>query len=265
MKTEVRYYNDFSDNFVKTRNQEKTVPENYRFIKKNLIARFLGLVLFGVLKIVAFIYGKIWLGLKIEGKSKLRAYVRDTKKGYYVYANHTLALGDVFNPALYSPVHPYYVCDSSNLGIPILGPILPLVGALPIPESIRGKKRLFDAISTRAKQKKAIVIYPEAHLWPYYTEIRPFETSAFSFPVRDELPVFTAATTFKARKGHRRPRITIFIDGPFYPKTDEKDFSSERALLKAKAASLHDQAYTSLKSRAKLSTEKYIIYKKREH
>ncbi|MBQ3271197.1 1-acyl-sn-glycerol-3-phosphate acyltransferase [Candidatus Saccharibacteria bacterium] len=264
------YYRDFSDNFVETKNQTKSVPENYHFIKKNPVLKLAGAVLFLILKLVAAIYGKFWLGLKIEGKDKLRTYVKSTKKGYYLYANHTLTLGDVFNPALYNPIHPYYVCDSSNLGIPILGPILPLVGALPIPDSIRGKKRLFDAISTRAKQGKAIVIYPEAHLWPYYTGIRPFDSTAFSFPVRDDLPVFTATTTFHAWKGHKKPRITIFIDGPFYAKTDTLANSiptsslSERALQKVKASSLHDQALSALKKRAASSTIKYIDYKKRE-
>ena len=164
-------------------------------------------------------------------------------------------LGDVFNPALYSPVHPYYVCDSSNLGIPILGPILPMVGALPIPDSIRGKKQLFDAISTRAKQGKAIVIYPEAHLWPYYTKIRPFETTAFNFPVRDNLPIFTATTTYQKKKNREKPRLTIFIDGPFIP---DLELPKKDCLKK-----LHDQVYQQLVKRSELSDTEYITYQKK--
>ena len=250
------YYSDYSDNFVETRNQTKTVPENYRFIKKNPLYNLTGAVFFVLLKLIALIYGKCFLGLKIEGKDKLRTYVKTTKKGYFLYANHTLTLGDVFNPALYNPVHPYYICDSSNLGIPILGPILPMVGALPIPDSIRGKKHLFDAISTRAKQGKAIVIYPEAHLWPYYTEIRPFESSAFSFPVRENLPIFTATTVYTKWRHHKKPRVTIYVDGPFMP-VDTTD-------RKARAASLETKTHAAMAKRAQLSTVKYITYKKRE-
>ena len=150
------YYSSYSDNFVETKNQGKTVPENYKFIKKNPLYNLAGAFLTQVLKLVGLVYGKCALGLKIEGKGKLKSYVKSEKKGYFIYANHTLTLGDVFNPGLYNPVHPYYICDSSNLGIPILGPILPMVGALPIPESIRGKKHLFNAISARVRSKKAI-------------------------------------------------------------------------------------------------------------
>lgn len=251
------YYNDYSDDFVETKNQAKSVPENYRFIKKNPLYNLTGAILSQVLKLVGLIYGKFALGLKIEGKEKLRAYVKSTKKGYFLYANHTLTLGDVFNPGLYNPVHPYYICDSSNLGIPILGPLLPMVGALPIPESIRGKKHLFDAISTRVRKGKAIVIYPEAHLWPYYTEIRPFESSAFSFPVRENLPVFTATTVYTKWKHHKKPRVTIYLDGPFT--------ANENLDKKARATSLETQARAAMVDRAKLSTVKYLIYKKLEN
>lgn len=251
------YYTDYNNNFVETKNQAKTVPENYKFIKKNPLYNLTGCFLSQVLKLVGLIYGKCALGLKITGKDKLKTFIKSEKKGYFIYANHTLTLGDVFNPGLYNPVRPYYICDSSNLGIPILGPILPMVGALPIPESIRGKKHLFDAISARAKQGKAIVIYPEAHLWPYYTDIRPFEPSAFSFPVRENLPIFTATTVYTKWKHHKKPRVTIYIDGPF---------SADQTLdKKARTASLEAQARAAMKSRAELSTIKYITYKKRDN
>lgn len=252
------YYNDYSDDFVTTSNQSKTVPDDYIFIKKNPFARIFGAAAFFILKLIALAYAHFTLHLKVVGKDKLKAYVNSIKKGYYIYANHALPYGDVYNPALYNPVHPYYICDSSNLGIPVLGPILPYVGALPIPESIRGKKNLFDAISTRTKQGKAIVIYPEAHVWPYYTGIRPFDTISFNFPVRDNLPIFTATTTFQPRKNRdKRPRVTIYIDGPFYP--------DENLDKKSRIAALHDKAYNTLASRAKLSTIKYIDYQKREN
>ena len=250
------YYSSLSDNFVETKNQAKTISENYRFIRSNIFAKIFGTFLFLFFRLIAKIYACFILHLKIKGKDKLKSYVKSTKKGYYIYANHVLTYGDVYNPALYSPVHPYYICDSSNLGIPVLGPLLSYVGALPIPDSIRGKKNLFDAISTRAKQGKAIIIYPEAHVWPYFTKIRPFETTSFSFPVRDNLPIFTATTTFQPRKNtHKKPRITIYIDGPFYP-----DESLDK---KSRAEDLHDKAYDALVSRAKLSAAEYIHYQKR--
>lgn len=251
------YYNDYSDNFVETKNQSKSVPDNYQFIKTGPFTKLAGAILFCIFKFIGRIYAIFVLGLRVEGKYKLKNYRKSTKSGYYIYANHVLTYGDVYNPALYNPVHPYYICDSSNLGIPILGPILPLVGALPIPDSIRGKKRLFDAISTRAKEGNAIIIYPEAHVWPYYTKIRPYDTTSFAFPVRDNLPIFTATTTFTSRKFRKKPRVTIYIDGPF---------SAPEELNKhEKSTYLRDKALRSMEQNSGRSTAKYINYKKREN
>ena len=273
----IQYYDSLTDDFVESKNQAKKVPENYRFIKTSLLYNAAGAFLFQILKLIGFFYAKFALHLKIEGKEKIKNYLNSpvdhhfdpqksakigisnlasSPKGYYIYANHTLKLGDVFNPALYNPVHPYYVCSSSNLGIPILGPILPIVGALPIPDSISGKKQLFRAISTRAKQGKAIVFYPEAHLWPYYTKIRPFEKSAFSFPIRDNLPIFTATTVFTEHPHRKKPNVAIYIDGPFYP---DKDLDK-----KARVKKLHDEAFTKMTERTKLSDYEYIKYQKRQ-
>lgn len=245
------YYHDFSDNLVETKNQSKKVPENYKWVKKNPFYIGLGWILFQILKLVGLIYGKFALGLKIIGKRKLKI-----DSGYYIFANHTQPLGDVFNPALYSVKKPYYICDSSNLGIPILGPILPLVGALPIPESIRGKKKLFDAISYRAKSGNAIIIYPEAHVWPYCTFIRPFETTAFNFPIRDNLPSFTATTIYKKRKFRKKPRTVIKIDGPFYPNYDLEKKERIRAL--------HMEITNQLVKRTQESNIEYIRYEKKD-
>lgn len=245
----IYHYKTLSNDLVKTKNQAKKVPEGYKWIKKNPLYIATGAVLFVVLKLVALIYGKIALGLKIEGKGKLKI-----RSGYYIYANHTQPLGDVFNPALYSVKKPYYICDSSNLGIPILGPILPLVGALPIPDSLRGKKKLFDAISTRAQQGNAIIIYPEAHVWPYYTKIRPFETTSLNFPIRDNLPAFTATTIYKKWPHHKKPRVIIKIDGPFYP-----DESLDKH---ARIQNLHMEITNSLVKRSQESTVEYIRYEK---
>lgn len=271
----IYYYKDFEEDFVKTKKQGKKIPENYQWIKRNPLQIFFGGIMFRIFKIYGYFYSKIILHLKIEGKEKIIDYKNNVNRrkttqkyaklghssitsrgGYYIYANHTLPLGDVFNPSLYSPAHPYYICDSSNLGIPVLGPILPYVGALPIPESVRGKKHLFDAISYRAKQGNAIIIYPEAHVWPYYTKIRPFTTTSFNFPIRDDLPAFTATTVFKTPKKERgRPRITIYIDGPFTPKGDN-------LTKKEKIKSIYEQVVNQMIARSKESDYEYHTYEK---
>lgn len=41
-----------------------------------------------------------------------------------------------------------------------------------------------NAIEARLSKKHPIVICPEAHVWEYYTRIRPFADTSFRFPAR---------------------------------------------------------------------------------
>ena len=54
-----------------------------------------------------------------------------------------------------------------------------------------------EAVDKRLAQKNCLVIYPEAHVWPYYTGIRKFPAGdkSFKYAVRNKLPIFTMTTT----------------------------------------------------------------------
>ena len=171
----VRYYDTYEDDFIKSKNQNYKLKSNYKCIHTNIFYKTISFILYILILIFSFLYSKLILRVSIKNKKVLK-----NVKGYYIYSNHTQTLGDVFNPFLINfPRHPYLVCSTSNLGIPIIGKILPMLGALPIPEGIHDKKKLFDSIYHYSK-KGSVVIYPEAHLWPWYTKIREFPNTSFN-------------------------------------------------------------------------------------
>ena len=172
-----------------------------------------------------------------------------------MYGNHTQPVGDVFIPALcVFPKRIYTVVSTANYGIPIIGRLLPYLGALPIVNSINGVKELSRAVKTRAEKGNAIVIYPEAHVWKYYTDIRPFSDTSFSFPVKYEKTAFAMTVTYRRSCVFKRPNMEVFIDGPFYACGD-----SERE----KRADLHKKICDAMKERSKNSNVNYIEYKQR--
>ena len=126
---------------------------------------------------------------------------------------------------------------------------------------IREEKRAFnDAVDIRLKQKKVLVIYPEAHVWPYATKIRKFPAGdrSFKYAVRNNLPIFTMTTTYHKRKDKKRgdlPRMDVYLDGPFYP--DSKKSEDE------KRAELSQKAYESMVKYSKKSTYEYFKYIKK--
>jgi hypothetical protein len=49
-------------------------------------------------------------------------------------------------------------------------------------------------------KKPGIMIFPEAHIWPYSTHIRPFGDESFVYPAELGAPVLAIATTYRPRK-----------------------------------------------------------------
>lgn len=250
-KTQTYYYKSYNDDFVQSKNQNYKLKENYKWIKNNIFYKIISRAIYFIAQIVGFFYCKFGLHVQIKNRNILRRY---KKQGYFIYGNHTQPVGDVFIPAyVTSSKRIYAVVSTSNLGIPIIGKLLPMLGALPIPETLKDIKKLKEAIQIRIKQRKCVVIYPEAHVWPYYTKIRPFPETAFKFPVECNAPVFSMTTTYQKRKFGKKPKIIVYIDGPF--------INDYKLTKKENVEQIHQQIYQTMKNRSSNSTYEYIKYK----
>lgn len=252
--TETRLYRSFTDDFVESKNQSYRLPENYAWTHENLPYRIFSKCLYLLAVLFAFLYCRFGLHVKIENRPVLKQY---TKSGCFVYGNHTQPVGDAFIPIrIFAPRHCYVGVSPANLGIPVLGPLLPMLGALPLPHTIGGIKKFRDAVRIRSTGQDCVVFYPEAHVWPWYTGIRPFPAASFGFPVECRAPSFCMTTTYQKRKRGGKPGITVYLDGPFYP-----DGSLPRKEQKEK---LRDRIYGCMVRRSQNSTYQYINYEKAE-
>ena len=254
MSPEVRYYTSFNQDFEETRNQDAKIPQNYKWIHHNLFYRLFAVILYILVLIMDFVYMKFVAHISVKNRRLLKNARKNG--GYYLFSNHTILFGDVVNPFCVNfPTHPYIICSSSNLGIPVAGKMLPMAGAIPVPDNLHDMAKFDQTVATRLKQGKAIVTYPEGHLWPYYTKIRPFAPAAFHLPVKYQAPVYTATTTYQKSRFHKKPKITIYIDGPF---EIDSNLSKKQAQEK-----LHQDVQKTMSERAELSNYEYIIYRKK--
>lgn len=245
---ETKYYKTYEDDFVTNKNQNYKIKKNYKWINNNVLYKIISFLLYIPFSIISIIYTKCILKVKFVNKKILK-----NKKNYFLYANHTQVKGDAFNPVTaILPVKPYIIVNKANLGIKILGKLLPYLGALPIPDDIHQMQEFIKSINKLSKTNP-IIIYPEAHVWPYCTFIREFKQTSFEFPVINNIPSYTMTTTYQ--KGKRKPKITIYFDGPFYPDNLETK--------KEKIKSLHSKVYNSMVKNSKNSTYNYITYKKK--
>ncbi len=244
----IRYYRSFDQDFSETADQNYQLPEDYRWIRKDIPFRILSALTYGIALIVSSVYCRLFLHVRFRGAKKLRK----EKGGVFLYGNHTQPVGDVFDPALACfPKRIYTLASPANYAIPIVGKLLPYLGALPIGPTIRGMKELTAAIETRLNQNCCIVIYPEAHVWEYCTMIRPFSETAFKFPVKHKKPVYAMTATYQKRRFGKKPAITIYIDGPFFP---------EDGTPKEQARSLFQQVYDAMQQRSAVNNCEYIRY-----
>ena len=99
------------------------------------------------------------------------------------------------------------------------------------------------------------MIYPEAHIWPFYTKIRPFPDASFKYPVQYKTPVFCFTNIYQKRRFSKNPRMLTYIDGPFFP--------DESLSLKEQRKDLRDRVYNTMVERSKLNNIEIIKYIKK--
>lgn len=242
------------DDVVKSKKQHCPLPEDYRFIREDRSFRLWAGFLYGLTKAVGFLYCRTALHLRFENREILKPY---QNRGIFLFANHTQEFGDVVIPALaVRPQRIYTIASTANLGIPVIGKLLPAIGILPIPQSIEKTRAFMEAVRTRSRQGHCIVVYPEAHVWPYYTGIRSFPATSFRFPAEEDAPCFAMTTTYQKRRFGSRPRVTVYLDGPFFP-------ADGLATRKEKQESLRAQIREAMVRRSAQSSYDYIRYEVR--
>ena len=255
----VFYYESEEDDPIKTDEQEAKVevglPEGYEFIPKNPFVKLYSAVLFRAFKLFGQYYERGYWQVKIHGREKLK---KAKGKGYVMYANHTNPFHDVFGPAIAADRRIFTIISPVNLKIPGIGKTLPYIGGLPLGKTKEEKQAFNDAVDKRLAQKNCLVIYPEAHVWPYATKIRKFPAGdkSFKYAARNDLPIFTMTTTYHKRKDKKRgdlPRMDIYIDGPFWPDSAKSEDENRAELAK--------KAYDSMVKYSKKNSYEYFQYR----
>lgn len=252
MRKTIYYEDEHNDEFSSAVITPKKIDGGYRYIRNRFLSAFLYNV---IARPLAYLYVKLRYRQKSVGREKLRGF---EKTGLYVYGNHTQAGGDPLIPNVFLfPKRVYFIVHPNNVSMPVFGKVMPYLGALPLPDDLKAYKNFLSAVSQREKEGAATVIYPEAHIWPYYTKIRDFPDTSFSYPCKTGAPVFCFTNTYKKQKLFKTPRIITYIDGPFYP--------DEKLPQKQRVKDLRDRVYETMCKRAENSDTEYIRYIKKEN
>lgn len=252
LEREIIFYSDeLNDEFSTAQIEARKIDGNWKYLR-NPVASFFWYRI--VATPIAFFYTKFKYRHKIVGREKLKGF---KKQGYFVYGNHTQILGDPLIPSFVCfPKSAYIIVHANNVSMPYLGRITPYMGGLPLPDDMAATRNFSAAIEKRIEQRAAVFIYPEAHIWPYYTKIRPFGDSSFSYPIKHKTPTFCFTNTYQKKGKRKHPQIVTYIDGPFYPDENLPQRQSRKKL--------RDEVYSAMCKRAESSNVEWIKYLPKE-
>ena len=257
---EIIYYkdelnDDFANNGIDTK---ASIPNDYKYINKSPFFKVVSFLLRFLFAIpVLWLANLLVFRPKVKNKKLLKQLRR---KGYYVYCNHVLPYDPIILPVKTQPWKAMLIISGHEL-FSIGGIVNWLVKhfyAIPIPnQDAEMAKNYENCLSYHIKKGHRVLIYPEAHIWPYYNGIRPFKPVSFKYAVNDNAPIVVATTTFKQRKGNKKPKPIIYLDGPFYP--------DETLSVHDRVNDLRNRAYEAMKWRAgQEDNYAYIKYIKKE-
>ena len=252
MKRKTFYYSDpVNDDFAETDIDTKLTPENYEYISHSFVFRTVAFIVYFIIaRPLTYIYDKVAYHHKYVNKKvikKLRG------EGCFFFGNHTMYAGDAFIPNHMACRKNYIVAGPDVISIPGIRVLVKMLGALPVPSTIRGAKNYTDAVTELIGKGKTVTVYPEAHIWPRYTKIRPFKPDPFALPASLNAPCFSFTNVYlKSRNPFiKRPVVKTYINGPFYP--------NDSLSKKEKIQDLRNRVYESMIAESE-KQEQYVTY-----
>ena len=254
-KKVIFYKDELNDEFSSAKITPRVIDEKYKY-KHCKLWDICSWIIQNVLSMPIKVgYAKIKFRIKFVGKEKLKGF---KKTGYFVYANHTQVFADTFIPSLaIYPKRNFLIVNPENISVKPFGWLVEMLGAIPVPGNKTAMKNYLKSVEDRVNKKNGITIYPEAHIWPYYTKIRPFKSVSFKYPVELNKPVFCLTNTYqKCEKNNDKLRIVSYIDGPFY-------INKQLETLKEQKEDLRNRVYECMVERSKNSNIEIIKYVKK--
>ena len=257
-KNKTIYYSDeLNDDFASLGIKKKPLGDDFEYIHKNILWNTCSFVIYRMIaQPLVFVFVKVAHRQIFKNRKVLKTA---RKTGAFIYANHTNMLLDAFVPNIVKlRKRGYILVGPDTTSIPGLKNIVEMVGAIPLGQTLSENKEMLECINHRiAKNKGFITIYPEAHIWPYYTGIRDFKAGSFSYPCYTDTPVFAMTNCYQKKLIGKHPKVVTFVDGPFYP--------DKNLPMKERKEKLRKQCYDTMVKRAKEnSTYSYIVYEKKD-
>ena len=255
-KRVIYYEDELNDDFSGLNIHVKPLGEGYRYMYTGrLFKAFEFLFYYGVMIPVVYMLEKVYCHQKFANRKVLK---QAKKEGCFLVSNHTQVQSDSYiGPLATYPKKCFIISNPHVLSVRGLRLGMQAYGVIPLGSNWEENKEFLNCVETRLREGHAVIIYPEAHVWPYYTKIRPFDYQSFWYLTNSGKPMYVLTNCYRKRRFFKRPQIVTYADGPFYPTPGQKSIAA--------AKELRDIAYETMCRRVQEhSTYEYITYIKKE-
>lgn len=232
MSKKTFYYSDeVHEDFAELNLNRPIIDENYKYLRKNKVNNFFSAILYYMIAKPFLSLIAIESGVRVKNKKNIKPF---KNKGLFIYANHTSYLDAFVIQARVSGFKRTNIIGySDTTSIFLAKHIARACGYLPVPSTLKASKKFMDAIDFYIEHGQSILIYPEAHIWPTYTKIRPFEKTSFHYPAKLKTPIIPVVTVYRKSKITSHPKMTLVIGTPIYPKNELSDAENKQYLRDA--------------------------------
>ena len=194
------------------------VPAGYA----GLIYRMLSTAFYYVVAVpLLFLWTRVALGVRTEGEKRL-----PRAGGALTVCNHVHYLDSVLVALALFPRRVVFTSAPMNLENRLYGPLVRLLGGVPVPHSAAGLPLFFTEMELFLAKGRIVHFFPEGELKPYDTSLRDFKRGAFHLAAQARVPVLPLSIRFTPPRGLRRlvsrkPTMVIVIGEPIVPTTTD--------------------------------------------
>lgn len=197
---------------------------DYPFYRTSKLFRFFQNVMNCLFCIVAIPIASLRYGLKVKGRKNIRGeFAKQIKNGFVTTCNHVFDWDYLCVRASMFPRRGYFLVWINN-HYSKLGKLMRVTGSIPIPYCYEGLKKFDRDIKDMLHEKRWFHVYPEASMWYYEEDIRPYKNGTFTIAYDNNVPVVPLAISYRPAKGifklwkrHGYPCVTISIGKPEWP------------------------------------------------
>lgn len=211
-------------------------------VVKNLLFRFCSnLFFYCIAAPILIVLDFFWFGFRIRGRQNLRGL---RGSGGVVVCNHVHNFDCTFVGLSVLPRRAVFTSLEYLFRVPVVGPLIRLMGSVPVPADLSGMRRFLTELSGEAERGRLVCIYPEGLIEPYCGHLRDFRDGAFSVAVRGNVPVVPLVLSTRPQRGiwrlKRRPCFTMEIGRPLYPAQEGSTREKTKDLSRRTRAVMED-------------------------